>query len=425
MIKALEKRWNYFLILAGVAGLLLRVLFVEDMEYKEDEEYNFTQTQLIGVTQPWPWSGINSGVYIANPGMSIWVFTVLAKLFGIHQPTSLATAVQLTAWLGIALVVPFAFKIIKNSTERTLWLWSYALAMVNPFLILYQRKLWPQPFLPLFVMLTWLSWWNRSQFAGAFFWGLIGAWLGQIHMSGFFLAFSVFACTWIWRRTETHWRAWFIGSVFGALPLIPWAIQVLHTPIHDRISVGLQEMLQFKYWVFWLTNPTGLHLGNTLGILRGPTHWDQLSDFVRYPLIGMTPTYLTGLAHGIMALTCLWIFCRGIKSLWLNRSQLAGCLIGCSSSTLFLQNAGFLVAGILMTLTGVTIRRYYMAITFPFEFILMTRMAQPQNSRGKSLLITLWVCQIFISANFITYIHVNHGSITGDYGIGYQAQKRE
>src|SRR6478609_4224484 len=94
-------RWPSFLAFALILGILLRVLFVHDMEYKEDEEYNFTQTQLIGVSKPWPWYGIPSGVYIVNPGMSIWAFTVLAKLFGIHQPTSLPHAVQVFALLGM------------------------------------------------------------------------------------------------------------------------------------------------------------------------------------------------------------------------------------------------------------------------------------------------------------------------------------
>ena len=150
MFKKFRNSWTPFLILAGTAGLLLRVLFVEDMEYKEDEEYNFIQTQMIGVTHPWPWHGMNSGVYLANPGMSIWVFAILAKLFRIHEPTALAHAVQGVAWLGICLIIPFAYRWIQDRQERQLWLWAYALAMVNPFLILYQRKLWPEPFLPFF-----------------------------------------------------------------------------------------------------------------------------------------------------------------------------------------------------------------------------------------------------------------------------------
>jgi len=421
------KSWTSFLIFAGIAGLLLRVLFVEDMEYKEDEEYNFVQTQLIGVTQPWPWHGMNSGVYLANPGMSIWVFAILAKLLGIHQPTSLANAVQCVAWLGIALVVPWTYRRIQDQTERLIWLWSYALAMVNPFLILYQRKLWPEPFLPLVAMLTWMSWWNRSRFLGAFFWGLWGACLGQIHMSGFFLAFTVFIATWIWRRHSTHWRGWFLGSTLGALPLIPWGLEVLQRPIHETISFGLQEIIQLKYWVFWITNPTGLHLGNPLGILRGPSHWNQLSDFVRYPLIGSFPTFLNGGAHLIAGACCLWILAQGLSRLWQsrepshpdeNREKTQKC------GTVFLQNAAFWGCGILMTLTGVTIRRYYLAATFPFEFIWLTRLAQPQTSLGKKLLFTLWTCQLFISMQFVAYIHINQGSITGDYGPSYRAQQK-
>lgn len=423
-MRKLFKKPALLFMIVGITGFLLRVLFVADMEYKEDEEYNFAQTQLFGVTQPWPWHGMNSGVYLANPGMSIWVFAVLAKLFGIHHPTSLATAVQLVAWLGICLILPFAYRLIRDSSERLLWLWAYALAMVNPFLILYQRKLWPEPFLPLFVMATWAGWWMRSHFWGAFGWGLLGACLGQIHMSGFFLAFAVFLWTYIWQRESTHWRAWFLGSVLGALPLIPWALEALQTPIHESIRVGWSEMVQFKYWVFWFTNPTGLHLGNALGILRGPSHWDQLSDFIRYPWVGGYPTYINGLAHWIGAGSCVWIFARGLRSLKQRGSSWGEWMNGKSSPTLFLQNASLILCGILMTLTGVVIRRYYLCATFPFEFILMARMAQPKTRVGRNLLITLWIAQLVMAGTFVGYIHVNQGSITGDYGPSYQAQQK-
>src|SRR5689334_12617658 len=116
-MRLVKKNWAFFLTLATVSGILLRVLFVEDMEYKEDEQYNFLQSQRIGNTQPWPWYGIPSGVYIVNPGMSIWVFTVLAKLFQIKHPTSLAHAVQGFALLGIALMLPFIFGFISTFKE--------------------------------------------------------------------------------------------------------------------------------------------------------------------------------------------------------------------------------------------------------------------------------------------------------------------
>jgi hypothetical protein len=420
----LSKNWTTFLWISLVVGVFLRVLFVQDMEYKEDEEYNFTQTQLIGITQPWPWYGIPSGVYLVNPGMSIWVFTALAKLFDIHTPTGLAHAVQLFALLGMSLVVPFALRWVARE-EQKIWLWSFALAMVNPFLVLYQRKLWPEPFLPFFTMLTLIGWWNRDRKWAAILWGFIGAWLGQIHMSGFFFSAGLFVWTLFFDRKpkvdpkRTHWTGWFIGSVLGALPLIPWFIYLIQHPVGNKISAGWNEIIQLKYWTFWLTNPTGLHLGNPLGILRGNSHWAQISDFIRYPVIAGQATYLNGLAHAIALIATVWILARGIRSLYQNRKKLPAFVIGQSSDTTFVQNSAFIACGILMTATGIMIRRYYMNVTFPLEFIFLIQMAKPETRIGKNLLICLWITQLFMSANFVGYIHVNQGATQGDYGQAY------
>ena len=412
--------WNIFLAVALVAGILLRVTFVDDMEYKEDEEYNFIQSQRIGTSDPWPWYGIPSGVYLVNPGMSIWVFAILAKLFGIHSPTSLANALQLFAVAGIALILPFAFRWIEKE-DRDTWFWAYALAMVNPFLVLYQRKLWPEPFLPFFTMLTLMGWWRRETVWGAFFWGLIGAWLGQIHMSGFFFAASLFLWTAFFKigSKPTHWRAWLSGSILGALPLIPWFIYLIQNPTHQSVSAGWSEIIQLKYWVFWLTDPTGLHLGNPLGLLRGPTLWNQISDFARYPIIANHATYGVGIAHGVSLIAVVVIFSRGLNSLWMRKQEGLSLWTGRSSSTAFVQNSALWGCGILMTVTGVVIRRYYMAVTFPLEFICLIRMARPNEKIGRYALIALWIAECFISIHFVGYIHVNQGSTQGDYGIAY------
>lgn len=412
--------------IALLIGVLLRVLYVQDMEYKEDEEYNFTQSQLIGNSQPWPWYGIPSGVYLVNPGMSIWVFAGLAKLFKIHEPTSLAHAVQLFALFGMSLIIPFVIRFISSEKERETWLWAFLLAMVNPFLILYQRKLWPEPFLPFFTLLTLMGWWKRKDRGGAFIWGLIGSWLGQIHMSGFFFSAAIFLWTVLFDRNRsqnspaflnhTKWKFWFLGSVLGSLPLIPWFLYVIQHPVGGAISTGWGEAIQLKFWTFWFTDPLGLHLGNPLGILRGNSHWDQISDFVRYPILFGHATYLTGIAHLAAAVCAIWILGRGASSLWRNRRFWKEIAIGKESETAFLQNATFWACGILLTLTGVMIRRYYMAVTFPLEFICLIRMAKPHTRVGRVLLTVLWISECTISANFVGYIHVNEGSISGDYG---------
>jgi hypothetical protein len=415
----LTRLWTSFLTLSLVSGILLRMIFVDDMEYKEDEEYNFTQTQLIGNRVPWPWYGIPSGVYLVNPGMSIWVFAILAKIFRIHSPTDLAHAVQAFALLGMSLVIPFTLKWVRDD-EKQDWFWAFALSMVNPFLVLYQRKLWPEPFLPFFTMLTLIGWWRKELRVAAFVWGLAGAWLGQVHMSGFFFSAALFLWSVLFLnktdKNKTQWRFWFLGSVVGALPLIPWALHLLANPVRQSMTSGLGEILQFKYWVFWITDPLGLHLGNPLGLLRGQgSNFEQISDFVRYPLIGGRPTYLVGLAHVTTFLAALFIGVRALRHWYLDKKPNHSP----RSATSFLIMSAMIGCGLLMTTTGVVIRRYYMTVTFPLEFLFWIRLARSNTRLGTYLLAILWISEAFISGSFVHYIHVNQGSIWGDYGKAY------
>jgi hypothetical protein len=427
-MKSLGRRWQLFLGLSLLAGIVLRLIFVDDMEYKEDEEYNFTQSQIAA----WPWVGMPSGVYVPNPGMSVWAFRWLAILFRARTPTGLARAVQVFALLGIALLLPFALKVLRPGEDRRPWLWAMALALVNPFAVFYQRKLWPEPMLP-------AGWWRRELWLGAFAWGLVGAWLGQIHMSGFFYAAGLLIATLAFQsgsvpRARARWGAWLAGSVLGALPLIPWAQYWLSHPVHESISRGWEEIVQLKFWVFWATDPLGLHLGNTLGINRGPSGWDQISDFVRYPLVAGHATYLCGLAHGVAAVAAGWIlvpaFARFVRSLAARarggRSPLEAPATPRTELRIALWG-GLWGFGLLLTATAIMIRRYYLMVSFPLEFAWLaclalgvSRSGTTQSSAGATRWLgTLWVAQLFISACFVGYIHVNEGSPTGDYGDAY------
>jgi hypothetical protein len=433
-MKNLSGGWKLFLILSFLAGLLLRTLCVQDMEYKEDERYNYTLSQTIGTTTPWPAYGIASGVYIVNPGMSIWVFAALAKISGAKTPTELARALQIFSLLGICLLIPFALYWIRDPKDRPAWLWAFCLAMVNPLAILYQRKLWPEPFLPFFSMLFLMGWYKRDKLAGAFTWGLVGAILGQIHMSGFFYAGALFLWTVLWSpkfgsadRRPIRWYAWLLGSALGALPLIPWAIYVLTHPTPAAINPGWGEALQFKYWDFWIGDAFGLHLGNTLGLYIGDSQWEQLSDFIRYPIISGHAIYLVGIAHLAVIGCAFWTVFKFAQ--WFAQECKAGYkkikrdLIGVESSTEFARNSALLGCGILMTATNVNIRRYYMMVSFPFEQYWISRFALKRD--GKIMLAVLWISQLLISAHFVGYIHVNQGSSKGDYGDAYHVSQQK
>jgi hypothetical protein len=419
-MRRLSNHWKWFLLVAVIAGTLLRLLYVQDMEYKEDEEYNFTQSQLGG----WPWIGMPSGVFIPNPGMSVWVFSALARLIHATEPTALARGVQVFAIVGICLVLPFVLRVLRPTDDRRPWLWAMALALVNPFAVFYQRKLWPEPFLPLFSMLMLAGWWRRELWTGAFAWGLVGAWLGQIHMSGFFYAAGFFLFTLIFAseqvpRARVKWGAWFLGSVLGALPLIPWVVHVLQHPTGESVGRGWEEIAQLKFWVFWMTDPLGLHLGNPLGLLRGQTLWSQISDFVRYPLVAGHPTYLCLAAHVVVAVCAAAIYIPGLLR-WLGRFRHPRSWLLARPDLRIALAAAIWGFGLLLTASSVVIRRYYLMVSFPLEFVWISSLAlDAWGERARKWLALLWVGELLISAFFVTYIHINEGSITGDYGEAY------
>jgi hypothetical protein len=435
------------LALALLTGAALRFANVADMEYKEDEEINFTASQAI--VRDWPKlppTGMPSGVYIPNPGLSVWMFGAAAAVSGAHTPPELERAVQVVSLLGICLILPFAFGFVGPGRERELWLWAFALALVNPFLIVYHRKLWPQPFLPLFSMLMLMGYWRRERSIGAFAWGFVGALLGQVHMAGFFVAGGLALWTGLFDRARPRWRAWFAGSALGTLPLIPWLSLALHAPRGGAIGAA-SEPLQLKYWVFWVTDAFGLHLGNPLGLSRGGV-LAQIADFCRYPLWAGRPTYIVGAAHVALVALALGLACGAARALHLRSQSLwwkalrarprlvwdltqrVGRLPGLASrisDTRFVGQALWFATGLLLTATFVNIRRYYLCATFPFEGIAFVAAAfyAFEAARARRWLLALWVAQAVVSAGFVYYVHVNQGAPAGDYGDAYHVVLRK
>ena len=120
-------------------------------------------------------------------------------------------ALALAALLGLRM---------RLGSARDTWLWAVALASVNPLAVLFQRKIWAQSVLPIFCVLLIAAWMRRSTRWGAFCWGLLGALLGQVHMSGFFFAAALCAWTCAGSRlravegqaTGVRWAWWTAGS---------------------------------------------------------------------------------------------------------------------------------------------------------------------------------------------------------------------
>lgn len=418
MIRALKKiPLKYWaLALAILIGIVFRLIWATDMEYKGDESYMFGRTQTIGVSEPWPMLGMPSGVGTLNPGMSIWLFVAIARIFHATDPVQLVRGVQTLNCLALILFAVFAAKWVSQEEKtREPWMWGAAIAALNPLAVLSERKIWAQSALPLFSMIALIGYLKRDRKSYAFIWGLLGACLGQVHMPGFFfsLALLIWAVAFDPKRKQTQWPFYLAGSILGALPLLPWLIYM-----HENAgsSPAMSEKFSLQYWVLWVSDATGTGLDYSLR--------RDFKDFLRFPSIGDHPTYIVGVLHILAIVAGLAILFGAARRFFSSQGSKIGTLLGRNSPTSIALGGSFFGFGILMTLAHVTIYRHYLILTFPLEFIWLGWLGMYQRNErfGRVALTAACIAQALISLSFLNYIHVRGGAPNGDYGIAYSHQ---
>jgi hypothetical protein len=404
-----------------VLGAALRLAWPLDIEYKADEEYTFLQTQAAGGPGSFPALGMPSSAGVRNPGLSVWVFILLAKLSAAHDPVRLAQAVQGLNVVALGLLVWFAYRVVPRR-EREPWLWAAALAAVCPLAVLFHRKIWPPSVLPVLSLLLLLGWWRRERRRGAFLWGVLGPLMGQIHMSGFFLAAGFAGWAAVFDRRRVAWSGWLAGSVVGTLPMAPWFHYLLTDAVHEAgPAAKWSRLLELKFWTHWVTEPLGLGLKYTFG--------NDFADFLRYPLVYGMPTYLVGSLHVVLFVIGLAILARASYRLWQDRGRWRDLAVGRDSATAFTQNAALWGFGLLLTLPCLPFQRHYLIIAFPLLFVWLARTAlgprrqSPAGLRlGRLLLGVLCGAELLLSVQFLHFVHVNQRVIQGHYQMPYRGQ---
>src|SRR5258708_10062796 len=93
-------RLFYYIIIAG--GIALRLVWVSDMEWKDDEIWMYTKAHEVAKSGTFPAVGMSSGGGIVNPGISVGAFAVIA-LFT-DDPLSMDRVVQI---LNVAALLCF------------------------------------------------------------------------------------------------------------------------------------------------------------------------------------------------------------------------------------------------------------------------------------------------------------------------------
>lgn len=411
----LNLKQNYLIYLIILTGLVLRLIFPGDMEWKVDEKWMYEKAHLAVQNHELPAVGMQSGGGLVNPGLSLGVFALIAEFTS--NPLQMNLVVQVVNIVAILCFLFFALYKIDEK-ERSVWLWGIALAAVSPLAVLFSRKIWAQDLLPMFSFLIILGNHYRSKPWGAFVWGLFGALIGQIHMSGFFFAAGLFLFSLAhdyFNHIKFRWFWWLLGSLLGSITLLTWIHYMLLNPQFTRQS--FLTIFQFSFFFYWFIDSQGMNLMYSLRT--------EFWQFLKEPFINGMPTYLVAAAHlflliaSIFTLMKLGTYFRKIFLFFKMQIPFRTIFINLSITKFYLYSI-LLGLGVMMTLSATAIQPHYLICAFPFMYIFLAKILQQR----RRLLLAIIVMQLFLTLNFLMYVHKHNGISNGDYGVSYNAQKK-
>ena len=407
-----QRRWCIGLALAVLLGIVFRLAWINDIEYKSDEAQTFAITESYFTTHEWPTVGIMSSQGLPNSGLSLWQMTAI-EAFVPADPQSVTRAIEVINCASLLLLALFIWRCV-DAREKEAWGWGLALISVNPLAVLFSRKIWELDLFPPYVLGVLLGWWYRDRWWGALLWGFTGALLGQVHLGGFYYAAAFFLVTLYYGRRDTNWTAWFAGSVLGALPMLPWLAVVFTT--HPHVTPPSLSNLNPLIFAHWLGYASALELAYSLG----RDFW----NFLAGPVIGGVPTYMAALVHVVLlALECM-IFVRLYKR-W--SAEARALLFSPQSKTALVLLAAFLVHGLIVIASLHESYLHYLAITFPLPVLSLVWLDRAASSRhgvitqSRGLLTAIVIGQAILTLLFLLYVH-QAAHIDGDYGTPWHAQ---
>lgn len=381
------------------------------MEWKADEIWMYTTArQIADGTAPWPWLGMTSSTGLQNPGLSVWCFAVLAWVS--DTPVAMVRLVQILNIVALGALFGWLQRVLPSDhPERMSWLGGVMLMGVSPLAILFSRKLWTIDLLPVFGFPLLVGHWYRQRRWGSAVWGFVGALIGQLHMSGFFLATGLVLWTLYAdgrRRTlgMTHWLYWAMGTALGLVPLLPWVSYLLgaeRDPSRSWVGVVFP-----KFFVHWFPSSMGINLGYSLG----PHFWH---DFMPFPVVAGVPTYLMAALHGVLLVLGLVGLGHWGRQIW----PLTTTAMATKTGPLgFYLRAGGLVTGLLFTLFALDVPVHYVAIAFPYVYLWQAGLW----AHRPRLLVLVAVVQLLVAVGFLWFIHITGGFADADYGVVYRLQ---
>jgi hypothetical protein len=308
------------------------------------------------------------------------------------------------ASLNVFALILFFFAIKKwNPKWNHVLIPAFAIASTHVLHIVFSRKIWAQDLLPFFTSIAFLGFVYRQKWIGIFTWALGLSMAMQVHMSGFYLATSMVltaiwfdgglknAFTWLWKLGM--FTVWFL------LPSLNWFI---HLFSHSSgASTSISNIFKFEFFIRLLSDTVGINVFYSLG--------KSTQDFLAAPYDYLNLFFLVLLASIFLFILYKLISQKSYRAtIWQNKESK------------FLLWAYIILPAVLFTLSGIPIRDHYMIVLFPMIQLLFTLVIAEHKPK---LLSWILVCQFWIAANFLLFIHKTP-EIKGDYGIPYSEQAK-
>jgi hypothetical protein len=241
-----------------------------------------------------------------------------------------------------------------------------------------------------------------------------------VHMGVALLAVALAAWTAMHDRKAFPWKSWLAGSLVGALPAIPWLLEMLR---HGSGAHGHLTAPSASFYMRWFAQFFGYGAQYTLG-------GKGFGDYLTGPRLDGLGSHALFVVQIVLALAALLVLVRlGRAVLGRGRMPLRTLLLGDSSETVLITAAFWGYGGLLTLLTfvGAGSYRHYMIVITPI-MALWTAMAVIWACQGarragaRTILATLVVCQALMSFGLLSYIH-QKGVIPGEFGASWRAQQ--
>lgn len=405
--------WTY--LIALVCGTVLRLIYPRDTVWDPDQVWNFEHGIGMGATLPWDCLGMMSSGGVRNPGMSLWIFVLLARTLGITNPEQLSRTVAVMSILAIVLIGFWSLVQLRGS-DREVWLAAGAIAAVNPIAIFLDRVIWAQSTLPLLAVAFWIGIWNRDRWWGAVLWGCMGACLSQIHLAGFFVGAAAFLWVVLFKRRGPRWWAYAMGTAIAGWPLVLW-LKYLATGHFTPPSYSIWAHFPGKVWLWWLLSDSGL----AVKYLAGNFWRLRFVVLLREPRILGTQTY--GVLVVYAALTLLLVSALAVSFRHLVRQRKAWkqqLLIGDTQTAFLIRTAVIGFAG-LSTLLPAPVFVHYFLAAFPMGFVwiasLFARAPSWTPAQRRAELLAVIIFQLVIAIAIATFLHRDFAAPPGSFGL--------